>query len=69
MGAEWDEMEILNPLPLSSSDFLDRITPNIQAAEQAGQKLIVMYLPSVKKDLQDRSVNFESVITGACETA
>lgn len=66
MGAKFDEVDILNPLPMSSADFISRIAGSIEAAQQANEKLVVMHLPSMKANLQERGVNFESVIVNAC---
>jgi len=68
MGAEWSEIEVLNPLPLSPADFLDRIAPVVDAARASGRQPLVMFLPSAKKDLLDRGVNFESVVHTACDS-
>lgn len=68
MGATWEELDVLNPTISTAADFVERVSEIRDASAAAGEELVMVFLPSLKKDLADRGVNFESVFVTAAAT-
>lgn len=66
MGATYKEVDVLSRPPVSGQDFMERIAPICAEAEAEGRETIVVFLPSLKKELEAKSVNFEAIISGPC---
>jgi hypothetical protein len=57
---------MLSSPPKTAKDFLARIASLRADAEAEGLGTIVVYLPSLKKDLEAKGVSFEEVVSTAC---
>ncbi|GMK58702.1 hypothetical protein CspeluHIS016_0601440 [Cutaneotrichosporon spelunceum] len=69
MGATYRELEILSSPPKTGSDFLERLAPIRASAEAEGREIIIAYLPSLKKDLEAKGVNFDAIVTSPSSRA
>lgn len=68
MSATFKELNIVSSPLVSASDFLSRIAPIRAEAEAAGRSVIIVYYPSLKKELEEKKINFNDLVLGACNS-
>lgn len=66
MGADWDDLDVLSQPLQSSSDFLERLKPSLDAASASGRDVLIAYLPSARKAIEAQNVNFDNIVLGTC---
>lgn len=68
MGATFKELNIVSRPLVSDKDFLERLQPARDEAKADGREVIVVYYPSLKKELEAQSINFEQHVSKNCAT-
>lgn len=64
MGATYRELDVVSRPLVSGKDFLERLAPIRGDAEAQGRQVIVAYVPSLKKELEAKSIMFDDIILG-----
>lgn len=67
MGAALEEVDVLDPLITTPAAFIDLIASLISKAQENGRKSIVVWLPPTRDAMNQKGVDFNAVVVGACE--
>lgn len=68
MGGKYKEVDIVSRPLVSGNDFLERIAPLRAEAAADGREAMIVFYPSLKKEMQEKNIGFDSVVLKPCET-